>query len=74
MVDFEKGSAAWDIGMMLTRHHSALLGGQPCSRVAELRRTANTGISGHERLALALLVPCDCGMGDSIAETTSIKS
>lgn len=73
MVDFEKGSPAWDIGMILTRHNTAQAGGQPCAMVEELWRTAGMRMSGTQRLAQARMYDCNCGAGESSAETTSIK-
>jgi hypothetical protein len=77
MVDYEKGTPAWDIGMILTRHADGLHKGQngkvmSCARVISLRRTAHSPMTSSERLAGALAHVCDCGAGDSDAERSSI--
>lgn len=62
----EKGTPAWDIGILLTRHQTV----EPsCAKVLTLRR--NVGQLGHARLAEARKVVCTCGAGDSTAENTS---
>lgn len=76
MTDYEKGSAAWDIGMILTRHITgvgASRGQHPCARVSNLRVSAiNSTNKAESRLKQALLAPCTCGAGDSDSEKTSI--
>lgn len=87
MVDFESGTPAWDLGIMLTRHGTGYSRNQNgtthvCARVAELHRTATTAtaretgqvFAAETRLELALAVECTCGAGDSDAETTSYRS
>lgn len=69
MVDYEKGSPAWDIGTILTRHRTT---GTACARVSELRSHAFQGIQPRERLRRALNTDCTCGAGDSSAEITSL--
>lgn len=74
---YEKGTAAWDIGVCLTRHGDGMVRTQAgdtrmCARYAELQRTAGQP-NAEERLRLALLVECSCGAGDSVAETTSLR-
>lgn len=74
---YEKGSAAWDISMILTRHADGYTKSRhgdyaACSRVLELRRTAQDR-DAQERLRLALSVVCSCGAGDSSAERSSIR-
>lgn len=78
MTDYEKGSAAWDIGMILTRHGNGTIKTAHhdfavCARVLDLRGTAARRMSGPERLAHALAVTCSCGAGDSRLEQTSIR-
>jgi len=73
MVDYEKGSPAWDVGIIVTRHHV------DCARLADLRRTAAIKSAGgyvtaEERLSSALTTPCSCGAGDSDAEATSRRA
>jgi hypothetical protein len=73
---YEKGSAAWDVSIILTRHGDGRVRTQngdylACARLSEVRRTA-TWLDSQERLRLALAVPCTCGAGDSIAESTSL--
>lgn len=71
MTDYEKGSPAWDIGMILTRHTDS------CSRNVNLRYTAANRSkfpTGQARLESALATPCDCGAGDNKSERTSIGS
>lgn len=75
---YEKGSAAWDIGVILTRHGDGRVRTQngdylACARLADIRRTAGHPDAQH-RLRLALAVPCTCGAGDSVAEMTSLRS
>lgn len=75
MTDFEKGSAAWDIGIILTRHatgNGATQGQNSCSRVLSLRITARNGTPAERRLSEALATPCSCDAGDSDSEKTSI--
>lgn len=83
MVDYEKGSASWDLGMILTRHGAGITKNQNgtlgvCARVANLRVTADQNMRGikvhsaDQRLAMALLVKCTCGAGDSDTEKSSI--
>lgn len=69
MTDYEKGSPAWDIGMILTRHKMAGIDGFDCARSRSLRET--TGMPSHIRLSKALATPCDCGAGDNNIERTS---
>ena len=69
---YEKGHAAWDIGLILTRH--SITRGSVCARVIELRRSVLTQLRPAERLQSALRVPCTCGAGDSEAERTSIRT
>lgn len=78
---YEKGTPAWDIGQILTRHHQDHGGNSPCARVTVLRRSANPArdasglqrMTAAERLDQALRTECTCGADDSPAETTSIK-
>jgi hypothetical protein len=73
MVDYEKGTAAWDIGMVLTRHAAGHRDGElVCARVDSLRKTALNGVPADRRLQMALNIKCDCGAGDSGAERSSI--
>lgn len=67
MVDYEKGSPAWDIGIILTRHESGTFGAFACAKVVEIRG----GGARDERLKRAWATECTCGMGDSPAEHTS---
>lgn len=67
MVDYEKGSPAWDIGIMMTRHPEG------CARRSDLHRTQRLRQSGKDRLESAMHVVCSCGAGNSTAETTSLK-
>lgn len=72
MTDYEKGSPAWDIGIILTRHKSRLHGdATDCARVMRLRYTI--GRPSRERLDSALSVGCTCGKGDSTAEQTTYR-
>jgi hypothetical protein len=70
LTDYEKGVPSWDIAAILTRHLSTL--DRPCARVANLRETV--GRPATERLQEALDTKCNCGIGDSPAEQTSIKT
>ena len=70
MVDYEKGTPSWDVGMILTRHFSPL-DARACARVQSLRSTV--GMLPEDRLAQALATECSCGHGDSDAERTSLK-
>ena len=76
-MDYEKGTAAWDISMVLTRHadgHTKSHRGDRavCSRVLSLKQTAHTGFTPGQRLRAALDMPCTCGAGDSKSEETSL--
>ena len=62
MVDYEKGTAGWDISMMLTRHHVS------CARRLTLIRTV--GQPAEKRASEANATTCTCGHGDSPAEVT----
>lgn len=68
---YEKGSPAWDIGQMLTRHRT--LPTAVCARVVELRRSAHAGETPAARLDRALKTVCDCGAGNSDSEATSLR-
>lgn len=70
MVDYEKGSPSWDIGIILTRHEDG------CARRKELERSNAQTFKPdpHRRLQLALDTDCDCGRGDSEAERTSYRA
>lgn len=71
LVDYEKGTPAWDIGMILTLHSSEAHGAaKNCARVVSLLNTK--GKPGAERLTAALATRCTCGKGDSPAERTSL--
>jgi len=65
MTDYEKGSPAWDIGMVLTRHTDG------CERVLALKATAGMHMSGSERLTRAAGIACTCGAGNSPTEHTT---
>lgn len=66
---YEKGNAAWDIGMVMTRHAPG------CQRVVNLRLTAvSHRHDGVERLTRALATQCTCAAGDSDAERTSLRT
>jgi len=67
MVDYEKGTASWDIGQIMTRHH------EDCVRRHSLRSTAQRSYSSAERLDMALNSKCTCEAGDSDTETTSLR-
>lgn len=72
MVDYEKGTASWDIGMVMTIH------AESCNRRAVLRRNApiNSGIPmpPDVRLKQALQTACTCGKGsDRPEERTSLR-
>lgn len=69
---YEKGSAAWDIGQVLTRHKIGH--GMACARVIELRRSALKGIPAKVRLNKALALPCTCGAGNSMSEQSSLTN
>lgn len=72
MTDYEKGSPAWDIGMILTRHRSIVHGdNSTCVRVVDLQ--ISVGLPAHIRLEKALATPCDCGAGDSETERSSLN-
>ncbi len=84
MTDYEKGSPSWDIGQILTRHGDGILRNpngevHTCARVLEIRRTARENLghpglfSSASRLQLALAVKCDCGMGESDVEISSLR-
>jgi len=66
MVDYEKGTPGWDIGIILTRHTTLAV--PICAKVAVLRQTA--GRPAAERLAASRAVACSCGAGNSEAENT----
>lgn len=71
MVDYEKGTASWDISTILTLHDSTVYPHDAaCARVQNLRQT--THLHRDRRLHHALATPCSCGAGDSDAERTSI--
>jgi hypothetical protein len=73
VVDFEKGTPAWDISMILTRHASIRAGApESCAMVDSLLQTVRTH-PPHERLRLALAENCTCGRGRSGSETTSLR-
>lgn len=72
MTDYEKGSASWDIGQIMTRHGAHKPEATVCARVACLRRTAYTYTPAPDRLRQALDTPCTCGAGDSVSERTSL--
>ena len=73
-VQYEKGTAAWDIGIILTRHDTSYVPTDrpACARSLELERTAGQP-DAEQRLALALLTECTCGKGDSTAEMSSVR-
>lgn len=73
MPDYEKGSAAWDIAQILTRHYAPLWPDQPCARVTSLRSTVGVGMNAPARLMSALETACTCGSGDDESEQTSLK-
>jgi hypothetical protein len=62
---YEKGTPAWDIGQLLTRHAVGLPEhkGRVCAIVASLRDSV--GQPAKERLARAEQVACTCGKDDS---------
>jgi len=66
-MSYEKGSAAWDIGMILTVHRA--LGPFPCEKVAELIRTVGQGAS--DRVVVAWQAPCTCHAGEGAEQHTS---
>jgi hypothetical protein len=74
---YMKGSAAWDIGQIQTRHSigrtRARNGshGVACARIIELRRSALKSIPAEVRLNKALAIPCTCGAGNSMSEQSS---
>ena len=71
-MDYEKGSPAWDIGQILTRHASGHFSGEAvCIRVKILRENARQG-TPTARLRAALAVACNCGAGESDSERSSI--
>ena len=85
MVDYQTGTATWDVGMILTRHGNGFTRNPDgtvaaCARVIELRRSAQANLAGEahtpveERLALALARPCTCGAGDADCERTSVDA
>ena len=71
---YEKGSASWDISMILTRHDTSLVPGDrpACARSKELEDTAGEP-NAEGRLVAALLTECTCGKGNSPAESTSLR-
>lgn len=78
MTDYERGTASWDIGMVLTRHGNGTIKTEngdfsTCARVLDLRRTAHIQMSGVKRLESALNTACTCGAGDSESEETSLN-
>ena len=76
---YEKGSAEWDIGIVLTRHGDGRTRTQsgdylPCARRSELVNSASLpGVTAQERLHRALAMKCTCGAGDSSAEQSSLR-
>lgn len=72
-MDYEKGTASWDLGLILTRHETGSGGGPSCARVIEVRRSARMNLTAPHRLNLALAVACTCTMGDSPSEQTSLQ-
>jgi hypothetical protein len=66
LVDYEKGTPAWDIGQIMTRHP------ETCARRFELKRTGGTGMPSEHRLERALSIDCTCGRGDSTTEQSSL--
>lgn len=74
-----RNSAAWTLGLILTRHgtgHARSHKGDwlACARVIELRRTALTGMNAEQRLSTALMLPCTCGAGSSKNERLSLTN
>lgn len=62
MVDYEKGTPSWDIGIIITRHDV------DCAKRVILR--SNTVRPAGERADEANHMACTCGRGESPAETT----
>ena len=73
MVDYEKGTPAWDMGSILTRHTAHVLDESACSKVKYLRETASVRMNPSDRLKTALETPCTCGAGDDMSERTSLR-
>ena len=62
MVDYEKGTPSWEIGMLLTRHAAGLPEHkyEICDKVQALRQNAMAGKTPEQRLEEANLVECSC--------------
>lgn len=69
---YEKGTPAWDVGIILTRHSTSLIRPPACARARALELSAGDPDT-HRRLREALLIGCTCGKGDSSAESTSLR-
>lgn len=64
---YQKGSAAWDIGMILTVHRA--IGPIVCEKTAELQRSV--GQPALERVRAAWATSCTCHFGDGPEQHTS---